>query len=104
MKLLTRREEMVLLSIWNLGKDAYLLSIKRHLSDVSGKNWSVGAIYVPLSRLEKMKYIESYFGGATAKRGGRRKKIYTIAASGLKALDEYQKISDILWAGYRGLS
>ncbi len=104
MKLLTRREEMVLLSIWNLRKEAYLLAIKRHLSQVSGKNWSVGAIYVPLSRLEKMGYTETYFGGATATRGGRRKKIYKITESGLKALDEYQKINDILWADYRGLS
>lgn len=103
MKLLTRREEMVLLSIWKLQKEAYLLSIKRHLSEIAGKNWSVGAIYVPLNRLEKMGYIDSYFGEATAKRGGRRKKIYSITELGLKALDEYQKMSDLLWADYRAM-
>ncbi len=39
----------------------------------------------------------SEFGKATAVRGGRRKKIYTITKPGFESLKEYKRISDLLW-------
>ncbi len=97
MKFLTRREELILLSIGNLGKDAYLVSIRQQLSDVMKKNWSLSTIHIPLRRLEQAGLIESYLGEATAVRGGRRKKIYILTQTGFEALTEYKRINDILW-------
>lgn len=100
MKSITRKEELVMLSILNLRENAYLIAIQDHLSQITGKKTSLTSAHLPLSRLEKKGYIESELGEATAVRGGRRKKIYNLTKSGLEALHEYKRISDELWENY----
>lgn len=97
MKNLTRKEEFILLSILNLKENAYLVSIVDYLSEITGKKVSLTSVHLPLVRLEKNEIIESNFGEATAVRGGRRKKIYKITELGFELLNEYKKISDVLW-------
>ena len=97
MKFLTRREELIMLSIGNLKDDAYLVAIREQLSKIMGKKWGISTIHIPLQRLENEGYIESYYGNATAIRGGRRKKIYRITNQGMEALKQYKKVNDILW-------
>ena len=100
MKGLTRKEEMVMLSILNLGENAYLIAIQDYLSRVTGKKILLTSAHLPLSRLEKIGYIASEFGEATAVRGGRRKKIYHLTKTGMEALHEHKRISDELWESY----
>ena len=97
MKSLTRKEELIMLSILNLKKKAYLIAIVDHLSKTTEKKVSLTSVHLPLNRLEKNGLIESAFGEATAVRGGRRKKIYTITKLGFKSLEKYKRISDLLW-------
>ncbi len=99
MKLITRKEELVMLSILNLEDKAYLIAIQEHLTHVMGKAESLTSVHLPLSRLEKSGLIDSRFGDATAVRGGRRKKIYRLTEEGLEALHAYKRISDDLWDG-----
>lgn len=100
MKSLTRKEELIMLSVLNLKKDAYLIAIVDHLSKITGKKVSLTSVHIPLSRLEKSELIESDYGEATAVRGGRRKKIYRITKLGLEALEEHKRVSDMLWKNY----
>ena len=100
MKNLTRKEELIMLSILQLEKNAYLVAIVDHLSQTTGKKVSITSVHLPLNRLEKNGLIESEFGEATAVRGGRRKRIYTITKLGYEALEEYKRISDLLWKDY----
>ena len=100
MKTVTRKEELIMLAILNLQGNAYLIAIQDHLSQVTGKKISLTSVHLPLSRLEKIGLIESYFGEATAVRGGRRKKIYKVTRAGFAALDEYKRVSDALWENY----
>lgn len=104
MKGLTRKEELTMLSILNLQRNAYLIAITDHLSKITGKKVSLTSVHLPLSRLEKKGLIESEFGEATAVRGGRRKKIYRITKIGFKELNEYKRITDMLWTNYSMLS
>jgi PadR family transcriptional regulator PadR len=104
MKGLTRIEELTMLSILNLQKNAYLIAITDHLSKITGKKVSLTSVHLPLSRLEKKGLIESEFGEATAVRGGRRKKIYRVTKIGFKELTEYKRITDMLWRKYSVLS
>lgn len=99
---LSQREEQIMLAICALKDDAYLVAIKRYLSRIFGKNWTVGAIHKPLRRLEQIGCLDSYLGEATARRGGRAKKIYTITKEGLVLLTEYKRINEILWADFQG--
>jgi DNA-binding PadR family transcriptional regulator len=100
MKGLTRIEELTMLSILNLQKNAYLIAITDHLSKITGKKVSLTSVHLPLSRLEKKGLIESEFGEATAVRGGRRKKIYRVTKIGFKELTEHKRITDMLWSNY----
>jgi len=100
MKSLTRKEELIMLSILNLKEEAYLIAIVDHLSKITGKNISLTSVHLPLSRLEKNGTISGEFGEATAVRGGRRKKIYKITRAGFEMLDEHKRISDLLWEKY----
>ena len=97
---ITRKEELVMLSILNLKKEAYLIAIHEHLIRVMGRKISLTSVHLPLSRLEKNGLIASEFGEATAVRGGRRKKIYRITEHGFAVLEEHRRISDLLWADY----
>lgn len=104
MKLLSRIEEMVLLSILKLEDNAYGVTIRKMISEVTGKKWSVGAIYVPLERLELKGYVESYTGEPTEIRGGRSKRLYKVTREGYEALEEIKKLNKALWESYSGLA
>lgn len=97
MKLLSRPEELMLLAIWRLRDNAYCVPIRKQVSDVTGRNWSFGAVYVPLERLERRGYISSFLGEPTSERGGRRKRFYKLAKEGLTALIEIEKVEKAMW-------
>jgi len=98
MNLLTRMEELLLLSVWKLQDEAYGLKIRRHLSEMLNKNLSVGAVYVPLKRLKKRGYLESRDSKPTPKRGGRSKRYFNLTSKGVRALKHVKTIEDKSWA------
>jgi DNA-binding PadR family transcriptional regulator len=100
MEHLSRREEQILLAVGYLQEKAYLVAIRKHLSSIMRKEWSIGAIHIPLRRLERQGLIEAHFSEATAVRGGRRKKIYRLTKLGRLALKDTRRIHDILWSNY----
>lgn len=79
-------EELVLLTVGILGDGGYGVSIKEELQKRTGKKPSIGALHTALHRLELKGYIESWEGGATAERGGRKKRFYNLSSSGQGAL------------------
>ncbi len=99
MAFLSRTEELILLSIWNLQKNAYGAAIRDHLSDVSGHDWSIGAIYIPLDRLAHRGYVRSFKGKPTPQRGGRSKRFYELTPEGKAALIKIRRVQDALWEG-----
>lgn len=90
-------EELVLLLIVMLGEEAYGLAIRRTLKEQTGRDTTIGAIHGTVNRLEKKGYVESYLGGATDERGGRRKRIFTITAAGERSLRQSQELKLGLW-------
>jgi len=83
MELLSRTEEIVMLSIWKLKGD--------------------GAIYAPLHRVEKKGLVRTVKGDPLPERGGRSKVYYEITPKGKKALLETKKVHDSLWVGISSL-
>ena len=100
---LTRREEQVLLAVWQLKDSAYLVSVRKYLTDATKKTWSIGSVHKPLTILEERGYLSSYEGTATAIRGGRRKKLYKLTNTGLAALTYYKKVAETLWLNFEGV-
>jgi len=98
MKLLTRAEELILLAIWQLKNDAYCIPIRQRISDITGGDWSLGSIYMPLDRLVKKGYLDSYLSDATPERGGRHKRIYKLTKAGQEALHRVRDVQNAMWA------
>jgi PadR family transcriptional regulator len=98
MKLLSRSEELVLLAVWRLRGNAYTLSILKQLSEITGYEWQVGAVFVPLEKLVRKQYLKKYAGKPTAERGGRRKSLYDLTPLGRKALKDIRDVQEAAWA------
>ena len=95
---LSRTDEMLLLSVWRLEENAYGVTIAEMLAQTSGKKWVLGAIYVPLERLEKKGYLSSSLGKSTKKRGGRSKRLYKLTKSGIDVLIKTKSQEKLIWA------
>lgn len=90
-------EEIVLLIVLVLQHDAYVIKIKEALLEQTGRNSAMGALHATLSRLEEKGFLESEMRGATAERGGRRKRIYQLTAAGITVLNEVKSMRQNLW-------
>lgn len=99
MKLLTRQEELILLAILRLGDKAYCVPIFDQVEEVTGRQSTLGSIYITLHRLEKRGCIESQFGTPTPERGGKSKRFYKVTASGIKALQTIKNVEEAMWDG-----
>ena len=98
MRLLSRSEELVLLTVWKLEQEAYCVPIRDELIKATGQNWSFGSIYDPLDRLERKKLLKSHLSEPVKERGGRSKRIYRLTPKGLKALIDIKKVHDTVWS------
>ena len=90
-------EELVLLTVAVLQKDAYGVKIKAELEARLNGKLSVGSIQSALKRMEVKGFLTSKFGEATQKRGGKRKRIYSTTPQALKILNEMKEVRAGLW-------
>lgn len=99
MRLLSRKEEMLLLAIWKLqGKDhAYGVKIREYIEKTAGIKWRFGAIYSPLGRLVNMGFVESYESIPLPEPGGRRKILYRLTKEGQMELLKIREMNRALW-------
>lgn len=103
MKTLTRIEEHILLAILNLKENAYLVTIRDYLLDNAKTDQSFGTLYVALKRLEQQGLILNYIGDATAKRGGKAIKYYSLTDEGINSLQEVMSINEKMWINFNEL-
>lgn len=90
-------EELVLLTVAALQRDAYGVEIKRELELRLKQRLSVGSIQSALKRMEEKGFLTSEFGEVTLKRGGKRKRIYATTSYAHKVLNEMKEIRAGLW-------
>ncbi|HEX8027635.1 MAG TPA: PadR family transcriptional regulator [Vicinamibacterales bacterium] len=97
-RLLTDFEIMILLAILRLGDEAYGVPIGREIEDTTGRSVQLPAIYTALERLEGQGLVTSRLGEATAQRGGRAKKYFSLTPVGLDSVRDTRKALTALWA------
>lgn len=85
------------MAVATLGDDAYGLGVRREVSEVRGHDYSVGAIYTTLSRLEEKGLLESWETEPRPERGGRSRRQYELTAAGRSALREAERVATRLW-------
>lgn len=78
-------EYLMLSATARLGEHAYGVAIRQEIASSTGRRCSLGALYTTLDRLEAKGLIETWMGGATQQRGGRRKRMVRVTAKGLRA-------------------
>lgn len=90
-------EEIVLLTVAVLEDQAYAVTVTQELEKRTGRSVGFSAVHTTLQRMEEKGYLLSEMGGATAERGGRRKRFFRITAFGRKALHEARHVREELW-------
>lgn len=90
-------EELVLLTIGSLYNEAYAVAILEEIKKNTNRKMDVTAVHAVLRRLEKKGYTKSEMGGATADRGGRRKRFFVLTQVGRKVLDDTMELRVMLY-------
>ena len=90
-------EEIVILTIAILYKEAYGVAIKNEIESRLSRKVSMGAMHTALVRLETKGYVVSLDGEATEERMGRPRKYYQITALGKRAMEHAKETRDGLW-------
>jgi DNA-binding PadR family transcriptional regulator len=95
--ILSSIEELVLLAVWELDRDAYGVSIRGHVAQRFGRRLSLGAVYGSLDRLTQAGLLAGKLGDPTPARGGRRKRFFRLTPNGKSALREAKRRDERLW-------
>ncbi|MVM38455.1 PadR family transcriptional regulator [Spirosoma sp. HMF3257] len=95
--LLGEFEEIVLLVVAACPEEAYGVNIWEDVQQQTGRSITMSAVHATLYRLEEKGYLASTMGGATAERGGRRKRFFVLTALGVQALNDIQEMRNRLW-------
>jgi len=91
-------EELVLLAVCILNGEAYGVTVRQEIETHTGRLPSFGAVHATLYRLQDKGYLRSTLGGATEKRGGRRKRLFVITSAGLGALKQARTVREKMWS------
>jgi DNA-binding PadR family transcriptional regulator len=90
-------EEIVILTIGILYRQAYGVAIKNEIETRLSRKVSMGAMHSALVRLEDKGYIKSFSGEETEERMGRPRRYFQITALGKKAMEYSKATRDELW-------
>ncbi len=90
-------EEVVLLAVAILDEGAYGVPITHEIEQRTGRVVGFNSVHTTLQRMEAKGFLSSSMGGATAERGGRRKRYFSVTAAGRKALWEVKQTRMRLW-------
>lgn len=91
-------EELVMLTCALLKDEAYGINIVQEIKVRMDRSVNLSSVHVTLYRLEDKGYVTSIFGGATAQRGGRRKRIFQLTSLGVKLLQDINEKRQSLWS------
>jgi len=90
-------EEHVMLAVLRTGDHAYGMTVRRELETVTGRDVTIGSVYITLDRLEAKGLVTSARATPRAAPGSRR--VFSVTALGLRVLDETRAMRERLWAG-----
>ena len=90
-------EELILTMVGIMGEEAYGNAIVQEIKAKLSRKVNLSAGHITLYRLEDKGLVKSHYGGATATRGGRRKRFFQITNAGLARLHHLKEQRLKLW-------
>lgn len=97
-------EELIMLTVASLSSQAYAVSVKEEVEQIADRKVNISAVHSSLYRLEDKGFLSSDFGGATQKRGGKKKRYFTVTNTGIAALRVAKSLKEQLWKNIPQLS
>lgn len=97
MKDLTLTEEMILWAVWKLDVNAYGVSIRKRVSQKTGRIFPYGTLYGILAKLCRRGFIVKRASDPLPVRGGRSRNYYRITSRGREALKAAMELKKTLW-------
>jgi PadR family transcriptional regulator PadR len=79
-------ELFVLAAIQRLGDDAYGVTIRREISDRTGRSVSIGSVYAAVGRLSDKGLVAFTLAEPQPVQGGRARRMVRLTPAGLRAL------------------
>ena len=92
-------ELAALLAVARLGDGAYGLAVRRDLAARIGRDYSVGAVYTTLQRLEDKGLLTSHASDPLPVRGGRSRRHFAVTRAGAQAPRAAERHATAVWAG-----
>ena len=92
-------ELTVLLSVARLGDEAYGLAVRHDVSTRTKRDYSVGAVYTTLQRLQDKGLVASQATDPLPVRGGRSRRQFTLTSAGRRAIRDAERVATSVWAG-----
>ena len=99
MKDLTISEQLILTAIWRLKDNAYGVTIRKKIAEVTKKDLIYGTLYNFLDQLLRKDLVTKNPSEPKSERGGRSKMIYNLTEKGYTALSEARSLQDSIWSG-----
>lgn len=93
---ISRIEEVLLLMVCK-SEEAYAMQIREEVKKLTGKQYSIGGIYVPLDRLVEKGFLEIRDEPGDVERMGRPRRMFNITNAGLKALRQTRELERNMW-------
>ena len=95
-------EEIILSAILRLGENAYGVTIRRKVSEITQRDLVYGTLYNTLDQLVQKGLIHKTRGEPTGERGGRSRMLYTLTERGIRELKEARELQNKIWRGLAG--
>ena len=92
-------EEIVLLVVANLYDNAYGVLIKNEIEEKCNRSITISTVHNVLQRLQEKGFLTSRYSEPTKERGGKRKLLFKVTASGQTALNTIREMREKLWSG-----
>jgi PadR family transcriptional regulator, regulatory protein PadR len=89
-------EEQVMLAVLRTAPEAYGMQVRRELETVTGRDVSIGSVYITLDRLEAKGLVAS---SRAVRAESSSRRVFTVTPLGARALAETRSIRERLWDG-----
>lgn len=90
-------EELILTMVLVVEDEAYGNTIVKAIKQHQNREVNLSSVHITLYRLEEKGFLESYMGGATKTRGGRKKRYFKITNAGKVLLQKMKDARMNLW-------
>jgi DNA-binding PadR family transcriptional regulator len=90
-------ELLSLVALAKLGDEAYGVTVRDEIADLTGRDVSMAAVYAALDRLERQGLVKPWMSAPRPERGGRARRHFSLTAPGRERLRREREVARRMW-------